>query len=89
MFKSPFKVKVISNVELLILWAIQVAPAIFILFLWTLISTPDTDMQYRDGKDHWVCVTGGFTGPPGGIVFFFILVAYEVSWKTNKKNEMT
>ena len=30
----------------------------------------------QDGKDHYVCYTGGFTGYPGGYVFFSIFVAY-------------
>merc|ERR1711862_56883 len=33
-------------------------------------------MEERDGEDHYVCTTGGFTGEPGGLVFFFIFVGY-------------
>jgi len=29
-----------------------------------------------DGRDHYVCATGGFTGEPGGIIFFSIFLAY-------------
>jgi hypothetical protein len=49
-----------------------------ILGIWTLVSTPTAELEYIDGRDHWVCDTGGFTGPPGGYVFFFILVGYGV-----------
>ena len=44
--------------------------------LWTLISTPTADMEQVDNEDHYVCTTGGFTGKPGGLVFFFLIVAY-------------
>ena len=55
----------------------MVLPAAIILILWTIISTPTAKMEHRNGEDHWVCATGGFTGEPGGLIFFFILVAYE------------
>ena len=51
-------------------------PSIIILVLWTIISTPTAHMKTIDGNDHFVCDTGGFTGPPGGYVFFAIFVAY-------------
>ena len=75
-FKSPLKKNIITNVELFIMWVVMMIPAVFILFLWTLISTPAADMKEVDGEKHYVCVTGGFTGPPGGFVFFFIFVGY-------------
>ena len=52
-------------------------PALVILIVWTIVSTPTADMERRDGENHYVCTTGGFTGKPGGLVFFFILVGYE------------
>merc|ERR1712130_8888 len=49
-----------------------------ILVIWTIVSTPTAKVQERnDGHDHYMCGTGGFTGEPGGLVFFFILVGYE------------
>jgi len=75
-FKFPMKKVSISNFELIILWAIVMLPAIFIIVLWTIISTPTAKMQESNGDDHYICTTGGFTGEPGGLVFFFILVAY-------------
>lgn len=33
-------------------------------------------MKEIDDQDHYLCNTGGVTGEPGGIVFFFILVGY-------------
>jgi hypothetical protein len=77
-FKSPFKQVVITDLELLILWVIVMVPAIIILALWTLISTPTASMVERQGIDHYVCTTGGFSGYPGGYVFFGIFVAYLV-----------
>ena len=62
--------------ELLGLWALLMIPAIAILVIWFIVSTPTAHLAERDGKEHFVCDTGGFTGPPGGLVFFFILVAY-------------
>lgn len=44
------------------------------LGVWTLVSTPTAELQYVRSKNHWVCQTGGFTGSPGGYVFFFVLV---------------
>ena len=76
-FKFPMQKKVITDFELFIFWFIMIVPAVFILFLWTLVSTPTTVLKSIDGEKHLVCDTGGFTGPPGGYVFFFILVGYE------------
>ena len=75
-FKSPFNRSVITDCELLILWVIMMIPSVLILVLWTIISTPTAHMKTVDGNDHFVCDTGGFTGPPGGYVFFAIFVAY-------------
>merc|ERR1712137_1173063 len=62
--------------ELICLWLLVMIPALFILILWSIISTPTAAMQHFDGLDHYVCTTGGFTGEPGGIVFFSIFVGY-------------
>merc|ERR1712100_448760 len=75
-FKNPLKRTTISDQMVLLLWLIMVIPAVFILFLWTLISTPTATLVERDGHEHYICETGGFTGPPGGYVFFGIFVAY-------------
>merc|ERR1711862_681821 len=75
-FKNPLKRTTISDQMVLLLWLIMVIPAVFILFLWTLISTPTTILEKVDGQQHYVCDTGGFTGPPGGYIFFGIFVAY-------------
>ena len=75
-FKFSSAKKIITDWELLIFWFILVVPVIFILFLWTLISTPTASLSEVDGEEHLICMTGGFTGPPGGFIFFFILVAY-------------
>ena len=66
----------ITDFQLFILWIISIIPAVFILILWTIISTPTAEMKYVDGDDHYLCTTGGFTGEPGGLVFFFCFVAY-------------
>merc|ERR1711862_963113 len=73
-FKNPLKRTTISDQMVLLLF--MVIPAVFILFLWTLISTPTTILEEVDGQQHYVCDTGGFTGPPGGYIFFGIFVAY-------------
>jgi len=75
-FKSPFDRKVITDFELLILWAIMMIPAIIILVLWTIISTPTAVMDNVNGEDHYVCNFEGFTGPIGGYVFFFVFIGY-------------
>ena len=75
-FRSEFKRQKISDLELLLLWVLSMIPVIIILTLWTIISTPTAKLKEVDGKDHFVCATGGFTGEPGGLIFFFILVAY-------------
>ena len=75
-FRFPFRRTKISDFELLLLWILCMIPAFLILIIWTIISTPTAAMERRDGANHFVCQTGGFTGPPGGLVFFFILVAY-------------
>ena len=75
-FKFPLAKINISNFELIILWFLCMIPAVVILVLWTIISTPTAVLMEQDGKDHYVCYTGGFTGYPGGYVFFSIFVAY-------------
>ena len=75
-FKFPMEKLRISDLELLVLWSIVMIPGILIVILWTIISTPTAKMEERDGEDHYVCTTGGFTGEPGGLVFFFIFVGY-------------
>ena len=75
-FRFPSRKLKISNFELFFLWSIFMIPAIIILILWTSISTPTASMEERDGEDHYVCNTGGATGEPGGLIFFFIFVAY-------------
>ena len=75
-FKSPFNRNVITDCELLILWLIVMAPSIVILVLWTVISTPTAQMEMIDGNEHFVCDTGGFTGPPGGYIFFAFCIIF-------------
>jgi len=76
LFKYPMKKLKITDFELLLLWLAIMIPAIIILVLWTIVSTPTATMKDRDGRDHYVCATGGFTGEPGGIIFFSIFVGY-------------
>ena len=75
-FKYPLKRTRITDLELFLLYALLMFPVLLILTLWTIISTPTASLEHRDGEDHYICNTGGFTGEPGGIVFFFILVGY-------------
>merc|ERR1712137_436391 len=75
-FEYPMKKQKISNIHLCIIWLIFMIPAIAIVTLWMIISTPTADMRERADKDHYVCTTGGFTGEPGGYIFFGIFVAY-------------
>ena len=75
-FKYPMAKMKITNFELFGLWTIVMIPAVLILVIWTIVSTPTAKLEERNGEDHYVCTTGGFTGEPGGLVFFFIFVAY-------------
>ena len=75
-FAFPLDKVRITDLELLILWIIVMIPAVIILTLWTIISTPTAKLESFDGEDHYVCATGGFTGEPGGYVFFGIFVGY-------------
>jgi len=70
------KIKAYPEIEFLIYWIITVIPGIIILIIWTAVSTPVADIEHVSGEDHYVCTTGGATGTPGGIVFFFILFGY-------------
>merc|ERR1712137_747666 len=76
-FKKAYKKERISDLQLLVLYAIMVLPAIVILIVWTIVSTPTAAVEEQHDRDHYVCTTGGFTGKPGGMIFFFILVGYE------------
>ena len=74
-----FRVKTtqkITDFNLLALWAVIMIPAVLIVTTWTIVSTPTARMEERDGEEHYVCTTGGFTGSPSGVIFFSILVAY-------------
>ena len=75
-FRYPLKRTTITDFELFIYWVIIMIPAVIILTLWTIISTPTATMKEIDGVDHYVCATGGFTGAPGGYVFFGIFTGY-------------
>ena len=66
----------ITDFQLLIIWIVMMIPVLLILVIWTIVSTPTAKMKDIDGTDHYVCTTGGFTGEPGGYVFFAILVFY-------------
>uniref|UniRef100_A0A7S4MMH0 G-protein coupled receptors family 3 profile domain-containing protein n=1 Tax=Vannella robusta TaxID=1487602 RepID=A0A7S4MMH0_9EUKA len=74
-FKKASLKQRISDLELLGLWALLMLPAVLIVTIWTIVSTPTAEMKDFD-DEHYVCTTGGFTGEPGGYVFFSILVAY-------------
>ena len=75
-FRSPFRRKVIGDLELLFLWFIMILPAIIILILWTIIATPTAQRITVDGMDHYDCKSGGFSGMVGGYVFFAIILGY-------------
>ena len=75
-FRFPLSKMRISDLELIFYWIITMIPAVIIIAIWTIVSTPTAKMKDRDGDDHFVCTTGGFTGEPGGLVFFFIFVGY-------------
>ena len=75
-FRAELRKQKISDYELLVLWIVLMIPVLLILTIWTIVSTPTAAMEERDGEEHYVCTTGGFTGSPGGYVFFGILVAY-------------
>lgn len=77
-FSNPLIRTKITDWWLFFLWALIMIPALLIVVLWTIISTPTAAMMESNGEDHFVCTTGGFTGTPGGLVFFFVLVAYAV-----------
>ena len=75
-FRYPLKRTKVTDFELFILWSITMIPAIIIIVLWMIISTPTAQLEERDDKDHFICTTGGFTGTPGGLIFFIILLCY-------------
>ena len=75
-FNEHMKRQKISDLRLFALWLMGMIPAVVILVVWTIVSTPTATMMEGDGKDHYVCTTGGFTGEPGGLIFFCILVGY-------------
>ena len=75
-FRFRMERVLITNIELFVYWFLFMVPALVILVLWSIISTPTADMEHLAGEDHYVCTTGGFTGKPGGLIFFFLFVAY-------------
>jgi len=75
-FKYPLKRVRVSDAEVFLIWTIFTVPAIVILILWMIISTPTADFIPIGDEEHYVCTTGGFTGSPGGYIFFGIFVGY-------------
>jgi len=69
-FRSAHVTERISDLQLMILYLLMVLPALVILIVWTIVSTPTADVERRHDADHYVCTTGGFTGKPGGVIFF-------------------
>jgi len=70
------KIKSYPEIEFFIYWVVFIIPGIILLILWTIISTPVADLINVSNDDHYVCTTGGPTGTPGGLVFFFVLFGY-------------
>jgi hypothetical protein len=68
--------KIPPELEFLVYFLVVFLIPIVIIIIWTIISTPEAALEEHQDEDHWVCTTGGFTGEPGGIVFFFVLVGY-------------
>ena len=77
-FRFPLKRIQISNLEVFIYWVIIMIPAVFIIVLWTIVSTPTASLEDRNDELHYVCTTGGFTKEPGGYIFFAIFAAYSL-----------
>ena len=77
-FRFPMQKTRISNFDLCFFWSLIMIPAIIILIIWSIVSTPTAKMKKtgENEDDHYVCATGGFTEEPGGYVFFAIFVAY-------------
>jgi len=75
-FRSPLRKQTISDTRVLLAWVALVIPAILLLALWSLISTPTALLKEIHDEEHFVCDTGGFTGPPGGLIFFILFVTY-------------
>jgi len=76
-FNDKMSKNIISDWKLIILWFLLMLPAILIVLLWTIISTPTAKMtEVHDGKEHYICRSDGFTGQIGGYVFFGLLVGY-------------
>ena len=75
-FKSEMRKIRITDLQITGLWLLLTIPALFIVSLWTIVSTPTARVMERNEADHYVCATGGFTGEPGGIVFASFLIGY-------------
>mmetsp|Transcript_32449 Transcript_32449/g.55508 ORF Transcript_32449/g.55508 Transcript_32449/m.55508 type:complete len:807 (+) Transcript_32449:34-2454(+) len=65
-----------AEIEFFIYFLILVCFPLLIMLLWTIIATPTAELEEHDDLDHYLCTSGGFTGEPVGLVFFFILVGY-------------
>jgi len=75
-FRSEFILQRITDFAMLRLWILIMIIPLVIVILWSIISTPTAKIEDRDNEQHYVCTTGGFTGEPGGYIFFSIFVAY-------------
>merc|ERR1712124_150985 len=64
-FNDKMNKHIISDWKLIILWFLLMLPAILIVLLWTIISTPTAKMTEVSGEDHYICRSDGFT------IFFF------------------
>merc|ERR1711943_4549 len=54
-FNDKMNKNIMSDWKLIILWFLLMLPAILIVLLWTIISTPTAKMtEVHDGKDHYI-----------------------------------
>merc|ERR1712063_29006 len=63
-FNEQMKRHRISDLRLLVLWLLGMIPAVFILVIWTIVSTPTATMKYNNSIVLFPKYTGGFTGEP-------------------------
>merc|ERR1712137_547182 len=75
-FKDPMKRVQVTDFNVLLVWVSLMIPAVLILVIWMIVSTPTASFIEVSDEKHYVCTTGGFTGPPGGYIFFGVFVAY-------------
>lgn len=75
-FKFPTH-RQLKGIEMVVVALLHCIPTLLITAFWAIIATPSATLEERDGREHHVCGSNGFTGTAGMIVCLVLILVYE------------